>query len=235
MKRTRASSNNRQHHTDDQSAPNAMLDLYRRQWHSAFTNAFIGFGLYDLDRRIIDGNQALERLVGRSIDELRASPMPIATHPSDLEANLASFRAVAVGHQEQGNYTKRYVHRDGTVIWCHVQLGLIRDSREKPYRIVMLAVDVTAQVRAEQALRAQVLGLSGMELTILPLLARPDLNSYPQIGARLSRSGETVRKHAQHLAEKLGLPTAARSEIVRAAREQGLLDLIPHDLLDEAG
>jgi PAS domain S-box-containing protein len=224
---------NKQLYTSEPRTPAPTLDICQRQWDTAFSNPLIGFGLCDLDRRLLDGNQALERIVGRSIDELRASPAPFATHPDDIDANLAIFRAVASGQQEQGSYTKRYVHRDGTIVWCHVWLGLVRTRDNMPQRLIMLVVDITAQARAEQALRAQQLGLTAMELEILPFLAHSDLKTYPQIGARLHRSGETVRKHAQHLAEKLGLSTAARDEIVRTAQEQGLLNLasptLPHD------
>lgn len=226
---------NKHHSTSDQTASTAALDLCQRQWRVAFTNPLIGVGLCDLDRRLLDGNPVLEHLVGRTIDELCASSAPSATHPGDLEANLAAFRTVATGRQDQGSYTKRYVHRDGRIIWCHVWLGLVRDHDDKPHQIVIMAVDITAQVRAELALRAQQLGLSDMELAILPLLACPDLKSYRQIGARLCRSGETVRKHAQHLAEKLGLRTAARADIVRAAREHGLFNLASPVLLGEGG
>jgi PAS domain S-box-containing protein len=217
------------------SAPAAALDLCQRRWHAAFTNPLIGFSLSDLERRFLSGNQALERLVGRTAGELRAAPAPCATHPDDREPNLATFRAVAAGQQEQGSYTKRYIHRDGTINWCHVVLILVRTPDGAPHQVVTMVVDITAQVRAEQALRAQRLGLSAMELAILPLLARPDLKSYPEIGKRLCRSGETVRKHAQHIAEKLGLPTAARAEIVHAARKHGLLDLASPDLPGENG
>lgn len=230
MKRTHAPLDNK----GDQSATTALL-LCQRRWQVAFANPLLGVALCDLDGGPLDGNPALERLVGYTLDELRASPEPLATHPDDRAANLAAFHAVAAGQRDQADCTKRYVHRDGTVIWCHVLLALVRHPDGSPDHVVALVLDITAQIRAEQTLRAQQLALSPMELAILPLLANPNLTSYPQIGARLSRSGETVRKHAQHIAEKLGLPTAARAEIVRAARGRGLLDLASPILPDENG
>ena len=206
-------------------AADAALALCQGRWRAAFANPLVGFGFCDLDRRLLDSNAALEQLVGHTGDELRDAPVPFATHPDDREVNLATFRAVATGQQEQGDYTKRYVHRDGTIVWCHVFLALVRGPDNEPEQILVMLVDITAQVHDELALLAQQLGLSSTELAILPLLARPELKSYSQVGAQLARSGETVRKHAQHIAEKLGLPTAARAEIVRAAKERGLLDL----------
>jgi len=219
--------------TDAES--DAALALSQGRWQAAFTNPLIGFVLWDLDRQFLDGNHALESLTGRSVVDLRAATAPIATHPDDRRPHLATFRAIASGQQEHGSYTTRYVHRDGTIIWCHVYLAIVRDLNDEPRQVLVMLADITAQVRAEQALRAQRLGLSSTELAILPLLASPSLRTYPQIGARLSRSGETVRKRAQHLAAKLGLPTATRADIVRAAREQGLMDLAAPDLTGKSG
>src|SRR5215216_7413589 len=89
------------------------VSLCQRQWQAALTNPLIGFGLCDLDRRLIEGNKALERLVGRTVRELREASVPIATHPDDREPSLVTFRAVVTGQQEWGNVRKRYIHRDG--------------------------------------------------------------------------------------------------------------------------
>jgi DNA-binding CsgD family transcriptional regulator len=120
---------------------------------------------------------------------------------------------------------KCYIHRDGTIIWCRVLLTLVRDPAGNPHRVLIVVLDITEQVRARLALQAHTLGLTRVELAILALLATPHLRTYAQIGARLFRSGETIRKHAQHIAGKLGLPSASRANIVAAAQEHGLLDL----------
>lgn len=208
------------HREDD-----TVLATCQRQWQAAFTNSLVGFGFCDLDRRLLIGNQVLERLVGRTVAELHDVSISIATHPDDRERGFAFFRMIATGEQEQGISTKRYIHRDGTVIWCQVLLNLVRNHKNEPHLVLMLLVDITEQMRVTQALQAQTLGLTKTELAVLALLADPNLKTYPQIGERLSRSGETVRKHAQHIASKLGLSTAERTEIVQVAKERGLLDL----------
>ena len=98
-----------------------------RRWGALFDNLFVGVGLVDCDRRLLDGNRALERIVGRTVAKLRGQPFPTATHPADRKRDLATFRAIATGQQECGDRTKRYVHRDGTIVWCHLTLSLLRD------------------------------------------------------------------------------------------------------------
>lgn len=87
---------------------------------------------------------------------------------------------------------------------------------------ISVALDVTARVRAEAALRCQEIGLSATEREVLPLLARADLTTYRQIAALLHRSPDTVRDHMQAIARKLGV-TAHRSAVVAAALARGLL------------
>lgn len=92
--------------------------------------------------------------------------------------------------------------------------------------VVGVATDITERVRAEATLRCFEAGLSTMERKVLPFLARSDLPSYREIGTILCLSGETVRDHMQAIALKLGVP-ARREAVVTAARELGLLPLIP--------
>lgn len=89
-------------------------------------------------------------------------------------------------------------------------------------------MDITEQIRAERLLQVQALGLTRAELAVLPLFARRDLATYAAMGRTLHMSGETVRKHAQHIAGKLGLASVSREMIEAAAEEQGLAE-VPFD------
>lgn len=63
-------------------------------------------------------------------------------------------------------------------------------------------------------------GLTGREIEVLTLTAQGYANK--EIAARLSISVKTVETHRSHLNEKLGI--RSRVELIRYAREKGLLD-----------
>ena len=107
--------------------------------------------------------------------------------------------------------------------------GVVFETRYVPMRApngevsgaIGVATEITARVRAEAIANAFTVGLSPMERDVLPWLARDEL-TYQQIAAHFGVRWETIRKHTQNIARKLGVATRRRT-VVATARERGLL------------
>ena len=70
-------------------------------------------------------------------------------------------------------------------------------------------------------------GLSGREIEVLQLIAEGAANK--EIATKLSITQSTVKTHATHIFEKLGVNT--RTEAVTDALRRGIITLQPHEIL----
>ncbi len=139
---------------DITEAKEAELALRERETQlSAFINqATAGFGQVDLDGRFTLVNDRFCEIAGWSREELLERTMQSITHPDDLPRNVDMFdRAVREGVPYA--HEKRYIRKDGTVVWVNNSVSVIRRPDGEPFGVLAVTLDVTERRRAENALR----------------------------------------------------------------------------------
>ena len=122
-------------------------------FRGAFEDTNVAMVLTDVDNRFVRVNAAFGRLFGYSAGEMVGMTMMQITHPDDVAASLA-LRARLVAGESHFAQRKRYVHRDGRVLWGLTNVSLVRDSDGHPQAYIGEVQDITAQQRAEEELRA---------------------------------------------------------------------------------
>ena len=122
------------------------------RFQAVFANAAIGIALVDPDGYPVETNAALRELLGYDEAELRGMPFARFTHPDDVDADLALFGELVAGGRDHYQLEKRYIHKDGAIIWCHLTVSLIRDDNGATCYAVGMVEDVTARKVAEGAL-----------------------------------------------------------------------------------
>ncbi|QJW94483.1 PAS domain S-box protein [Frigoriglobus tundricola] len=131
----------------------ARLRASEALFRGAFEDTAVPMALLALDNRFVRVNAAFARLFGYSRDELLGMSMPEVTHPDDVVKSLAGREALLAGAAHFAQ-EKRYVHRDGRVVWCVACVSLVRDAEGRPQMYVGQVLDVTDRKRAEGELRA---------------------------------------------------------------------------------
>jgi PAS domain S-box-containing protein len=124
------------------------------QFRGAFDCAAIGMALVDLDGRFVKVNRALCETVGYSEQELLSLMFQDITYPDDLEKDLVLADLLVRGEIGTYQLEKRYVHKDGRLVWILLVGSLVRDGAGQPLHFIAQIQDVTARREAEQALRA---------------------------------------------------------------------------------
>lgn len=123
------------------------------QFRESFMNAGHGMALLSLDRRFMSVNPALCRFLGYAEEELLNQPVRSVTHPDDVERDDGEWDR----HINEGdgifNIEKRYIRKDGQVVWTDLSVVLVKDAKGAPKHCVSQALDVTGRKRAEEALR----------------------------------------------------------------------------------
>jgi PAS domain S-box-containing protein len=131
----------------------AALTESEERFRSAFAHAAIGMALTGLDGRFSKANGAFCRITGYSEAELRATDFTALTHPDDLPENMRLFGRLLAGEIPGFVHEKRYLTRDGGIVWVQNSVSLARDERGQPAGMVALIQDVTERKRAEVSLR----------------------------------------------------------------------------------
>ncbi len=122
------------------------------RFRTAFDYAPIGMDLVDLDGRFIQVNAALCDLTGYNEQELLARTFQDITHPEDQEADLARVQQLLAGEVPAFRMEKRYLRKDGQVIWGRVNSSLVRDRDGTPLYYISQIEDITERVWAEEEL-----------------------------------------------------------------------------------
>jgi PAS domain S-box-containing protein len=96
-----------------------------------FRHAPIGVSVLDTAGCLLQCNPALLELLGYSASELEGKFIRDYTHPDDV-ARLAQATSTAISeHRRSFELEKRYIRKDGSVIWCRLLVyAIIRDEEE---------------------------------------------------------------------------------------------------------
>ena len=78
------------------------------------------------------------------------------THPDDREASDTIVASIVSGEQDSARFEKRYVHKNGSIVWADVTTALRRDANGAPDYFMTTALDITARKIAEEELSRQV-------------------------------------------------------------------------------
>ena len=138
----------------DQRNAEEELRATERRFRNAFAHAVTGMLLVDLDGRFVETNQAYCQITGYTQAELHLLTFLDITHPEDLDRCVRPFQQLLKGEVPSYVVEKRYIRKDGGVVWARISSTLLRDSGNKPTHAVVIVEDITERKRAVEQLGA---------------------------------------------------------------------------------
>lgn len=123
------------------------------RFRGAFEFAAIGMALVAPDGRWLRINRSLSRMVGYTAEELMATDFQTITYPDDLDTDVDYVRQMLDGSLSHYNMEKRYLHKDGHILWGLLTVSLVRDAQNQPLYFVSQVQDITEQRRLTDDLR----------------------------------------------------------------------------------
>ena len=85
-----------------------------------------------------------------SREELLAARLFRYTHPDDAEPDREGFRKQVAGALDFYSVEKRFVRKDGRVIWLSVRSSPVRDAEDRLLYVVRVVQDITERKASEQ-------------------------------------------------------------------------------------
>ncbi len=123
------------------------------RFRSTFEQAAVGMAHVSPEGRFIRINQKFCDIVGYERDELIRLTFQDITHPDDLEADLEYFRQVLADKINTYFMEKRYIRKDGSVVWVNLTVSLTRDTGGNPDYFIAVVEDISRRKGADAALR----------------------------------------------------------------------------------
>lgn len=121
-------------------------------------HAPIGLGWREISRDGVPGinrvNARFSELIGLTPEEAEdIDNVRRVTHPDDWAVQEALTREIYEGKRDRFTLDKRYIHRDGRVVWTTLIIVVIRDATGNVTNHFAMLEDITARRAAEEDLR----------------------------------------------------------------------------------
>ena len=201
------------------------LDRAREKSEGLF-RSFFSLGLVGMTQTdpatgsLLRMNSKMEEITGRSMADFEHMTMGDITHPDDRARDGAAFREIFLGQRSTYSTAKRYIRKDGHIVWAILNAAAVRLPLTGKVTVVSVIQDITSlketqeQLAEALRLREQFLGIASHELKT-PLTA---LLLQIQGLHRLMAADPSLKCHA--------------SRLERAAAAALRLDRLIHELLE---
>jgi PAS domain S-box-containing protein len=118
----------------------------------AFNNASIGMTFTDERGNFTLPNKAFAQLLGYSTQELTGVNFLDMTHPDHQQENKELFDEIIRGERHFFNFTKRYIHKDGSERWVQLNVTRIDEARDTIHGVLVIAHDINVEMTTQKAL-----------------------------------------------------------------------------------
>jgi PAS domain S-box-containing protein len=118
-------------------------------FRAIFEDSPIGICVVDRNLKVVDVNGAYCDMLGRTEAEVMEAHIPDFTHPDDRDRDIAVMPQVLSGEMSQYKADKRYIRKDGEIIWARIVVTAMLDPSGRSQYVFSMAQVITE----ERALR----------------------------------------------------------------------------------
>jgi PAS domain S-box-containing protein len=129
------------------------LQESEEQFRSTFEQTSIGMAIVSMDGFFQRVNAAFCQMIGYSQDELVRKQVVQITHPDDHVITNEKLRQPLENGNQYVQFDKRYIHKNGNIIYVSISSTLIKDASGKPRHFVTQVQDVTEKKQTQEALQ----------------------------------------------------------------------------------
>lgn len=122
------------------------------KFRKIFTNSPFSMLMTGKDYGIIRANSAFCNFIGYSEEELKLWTFRNFTHPDHIKGDETSLLRLIAGEIPVYQSEKRYIRKDGSIIWGSATISIIRDKNEEIQFFLVMIEDITLKKKASAEL-----------------------------------------------------------------------------------
>lgn len=126
---------------------------YEKPFRKVFQEGPLGMALVDLNYRFFKLNHRFCQMLGYSEAELQQLTFPDITHPDDLNVDLQLVEQLEGGHIPHYHIEKRYLKKNGEIVWVQLTVSIIRDANQQPLYFLVTIEDINIRKGMQRALQ----------------------------------------------------------------------------------
>lgn len=131
------------------------------RFHTFFDSLPLGVTMSDSEGCILAANKAACRLIGYSHEELVGLPFSEVTVPEDQKKCTELYDSMVGGERDHYLVDKRYVRKEGDLVWCRMHASVIRNEQGGFKYGVVIIEDLSEFKQAEELLLQKKFELEG--------------------------------------------------------------------------
>src|ERR1035437_8066 len=128
------------------------LVMSEERWRTAFDLAPVGLAEISTDGHFDRVNPAFCEILGYPAERLRAMTPVDISHPDDADVARGIISDLARINVENLNYTRRFIHANGQVVWCVVRAVRIHGTEGVDDHFLVGYLDITEREKFERQL-----------------------------------------------------------------------------------
>ncbi len=125
------------------------LRKMERRFRETFDQAAVGIVHTSIEGKYLQVNQKFREMLGYSESELVGRMVADFAHPEDQTRNIESRRLLWEGKINKFAEERRYLRKDGGVLWANRTVSLARDASGKPMYFIRVIEDIGERKQAE--------------------------------------------------------------------------------------
>ncbi len=127
--------------TEERSARRALIES-EGNFRNLFEHSAAGISMTELDGSI-HVNKSFCDMLGYTEEELMSINWATLTHPDDIEGSNQILESLLKGEKSMVSYEKRYICKNGGIVWANLNTFLQRDNEGNPKYYITNVVDIT--------------------------------------------------------------------------------------------
>jgi len=149
----------------------------RQEFQNTFEQAAVGVAHVSLEGDWLKVNKKVCDILGYERDELIETNFQAITYPEDLNVDLKNVARLISGEDDFYAMEKRYICKDGQVIWARLTVSIVRDEKGEPDYFISVIEDIQnrKEIEEERLRLNQDLKVSNEQLTRFAYSASHDM------------------------------------------------------------
>jgi len=217
----------------EQKRKEEMLQKSESKFRTIFERVAVGIALVSIDGQLVESNPALREMLRYGAEELRNRVFNEFIHPEDAVIDVDLDQELIAGKRDHYQIEKRFVRKDGGVVWCQLNVSLVRGGQEeRPFTICMVE-DITERKRLEtqffQSQKMETIGrlAGGIAHDFNNLLTV--IKGYTQLSLSHIQEGDPCRENIEEINAAAERAAELTNQLLTFSRRQ-ILDMKVLDL-----